>query len=759
MRYTDLTENQLPEGMRVYLDMDGVLADFISGYNEIAGTDYKTSEQLPKSKDDDKIFRKIVGTDFFARLPKLPNADRLVQMVVARAGEYSICSSPLRNDHENSRKQKTEWIKNNLDPQPEEIVITPSKGKYAVSPDGVPNILIDDRTKVINEWRAAGGIAVHYVAGQDTLDKVQEVLDQLSDSLEEAWSAKYKRSINCNSPKGFSQRAHCAGRKKTNEALLITDVPNEEWLQGKIDYAKKRGYDSFRSPHFGSTTGYIRQPSEIELPVDLLKRIPGARLEQENVRQQDLEAIKKIMQDTGQLPLTSNGKPYAPFIGVAWNGEARVLEGNHRIMAAAELGWKTLPVELKYYDGGERVKSGVLYPGKIGLETPKPGSTIVVNEKQARPNIKIMTPQEFLDQHPMEADDVEEATKLAAPSRELKGAELTQYLDRIRNQEKTKSDKYKFPYMHRSSVVGYYNEEGKKYNVDAIKAALAQRPKSLLKKNEKMKHSDGQLEQFFNIGFAALTGVALDQNANELIIVNTCPGAGSCKVDCFAMKGNKIMFQGPWLSDSRLLTYLLNDPEGFFGQLKSEIEREQKKGAKEGYKVSIRWHDSGDFFSPEYVSLAYKLARALPGVDFYAYTKIADVALGDKPKNFIINWSEGAHTSQEKKVKTQDPALATTKNSRIVPKELFYDLLIKDGSKLVKGPEGQWQVIPERLPELKQRLAKAYGISANSILSYAEWERKGRTNTSMKWNVIIAPGEPDLTAKDSGVLSTLLLKH
>ena len=33
--------------------------------------------------------------------------------------------------------------------------------------------------------------------------------------MHEAWSAKYKRSINCNNPKGFSQRAHCAGRKKT----------------------------------------------------------------------------------------------------------------------------------------------------------------------------------------------------------------------------------------------------------------------------------------------------------------------------------------------------------------------------------------------------------------------------------------------------------------------------------------------------------------------------------------------------------------
>ena len=36
----------------------------------------------------------------------------------------------------------------------------------------------------------------------------------------EKWSAKYKRSINCSNPKGFSQKAHCAGRKKNEEEQL-----------------------------------------------------------------------------------------------------------------------------------------------------------------------------------------------------------------------------------------------------------------------------------------------------------------------------------------------------------------------------------------------------------------------------------------------------------------------------------------------------------------------------------------------------------
>lgn len=34
------------------------------------------------------------------------------------------------------------------------------------------------------------------------------------DYLEEKWSQKYKRSIDCANPRGFSQQAHCAGRKK-----------------------------------------------------------------------------------------------------------------------------------------------------------------------------------------------------------------------------------------------------------------------------------------------------------------------------------------------------------------------------------------------------------------------------------------------------------------------------------------------------------------------------------------------------------------
>lgn len=44
----------------------------------------------------------------------------------------------------------------------------------------------------------------------------------------EKWSKKYKSSINCNNPKGFSQRAHCQGRKKEEDYSANDQPPGPE---------------------------------------------------------------------------------------------------------------------------------------------------------------------------------------------------------------------------------------------------------------------------------------------------------------------------------------------------------------------------------------------------------------------------------------------------------------------------------------------------------------------------------------------------
>ena len=42
---------------------------------------------------------------------------------------------------------------------------------------------------------------------------------KFNEFITEKWSQKYKSSINCSHPKGFSQKAHCAGKKKHNESM------------------------------------------------------------------------------------------------------------------------------------------------------------------------------------------------------------------------------------------------------------------------------------------------------------------------------------------------------------------------------------------------------------------------------------------------------------------------------------------------------------------------------------------------------------
>ena len=48
------------------------------------------------------------------------------------------------------------------------------------------------------------------------------------------WSQKYKRSIDCNNPKGFSQKAHCAGRKKQESMMNLKSLVKEMMERFKI---------------------------------------------------------------------------------------------------------------------------------------------------------------------------------------------------------------------------------------------------------------------------------------------------------------------------------------------------------------------------------------------------------------------------------------------------------------------------------------------------------------------------------------------
>ena len=163
----------------VYLDMDGVLADFFGGVEFLFGVDHWKELTNDKTKDLKKqVIDRITGTDFFAVLPKFPTADALIDMVKKfTGGKFSINTSPLRGDNENSAKYKRLWISNNIE-QPDEIIVTGRKESYAKDKaSGTPNILIDDRPINIQKWQAAGGYGILYQANRDSLEKVKKGLE------------------------------------------------------------------------------------------------------------------------------------------------------------------------------------------------------------------------------------------------------------------------------------------------------------------------------------------------------------------------------------------------------------------------------------------------------------------------------------------------------------------------------------------------------------------------------------------------------
>lgn len=335
----------------------------------------------------------------------------------------------------------------------------------------------------------------------------------------------------------------------------------------------------------------------------------------------------------------------------------------------------------------------------------------------------------------------------------LPPAELKQYLGRISGDEKTKLDKYKNPYIHKKNVPIKNDETGEDFDLDKLKSDITQRPGRILKQNEKIMHSGGGATVYYNIGFPALKGLAVNEKTGEFVIVDTCPGAGACKVYCFAKKGAYIMWKASSMSQTRLLNFLLNDPDGFKNKLIGELTAEEVKYKNKDVGIRIRWHDAGDFFSDAYLKLAYEVARTLPNIEFYAYTKIAGVASGEKPKNFKMNFSSGALPSEENQIDFEK-----TKHAIVVKKDVFGDLIVKKGNTIEKDARGKYVYVDGGIETLKDRMSLKYKIPRSSILTYDEMINIP-VGEEPRYNVIVGSGDGDDAATRNDVLGTYLLIH
>jgi hypothetical protein len=436
---------------------------------------------------------------------------------------------------------------------------------------------------------------------------------------------------------------------------------------------------------------------------------------------------------------------------------------------------------------------------RLLLKVAKPGDPLAFRTVKAEESLNgfsIMSLDDFVTQGlshvAAEGDEVqrdEPATEqdfgLGAKHRELSDEEMREYMERVENraeyeaekdknkgkgkgrkseeekaeEERVKSerqkDKFNLPILHRGNI-HIVNEGGKEYDLDRLKKDIMKRPDHLLKKNEKMQHS-GITKQYYNIGLPALKGLVVNEKTGKFVVVDTCPGAGICKTYCYAMRGGFVQFSVTSLNTAKILNFLVNHPDKFKAMLKAEIALAESK-MDEGTKVVIRWHDAGDFFSPQYMNMAFDIARSFPDVEFYAYTKMGDVVNVKKPDNFIISFSEGALPSEVKKVD-----LTQIKSSITVPQQRFWDLIVTKGAHVVKDKSGQVQFKSKAAwDEFKDRLVEDYKIKKDTILHYNEYMKKKKDDElgdKPKWNVVVPPGGGDDAANDRLVIGAYLMWH
>lgn len=168
----------------IYLDMDGVIANFFKSFADKNGVDHWKS-----IKEKDKALNELVGTNFFYEIPTFWENDKCLSGQIVdfvkeiSDGNWGICSSPLRGDHNNSSYWKRRWLElHGFMPEVENCIFTSNKHKYAINRlTGLPNILVDDKIDNIKRWEQAGGIGIRFQCDKD--DVVEYLFEMIKESI------------------------------------------------------------------------------------------------------------------------------------------------------------------------------------------------------------------------------------------------------------------------------------------------------------------------------------------------------------------------------------------------------------------------------------------------------------------------------------------------------------------------------------------------------------------------------------------------
>lgn len=112
---------------------------------------------------------------------------------------------------------------------------------------------------------------------------------------------------------------------------------------------------NYAATHPNSITAYFKN---LYVDPKKLANIPGKKGEHLRIEQKRVDELAESMRKEGFRVGSS------PLICVEQDGTAFVWEGNHRIRAAIQAGLDAIPVDIRYFGGGEMV-DGILSPDRV----------------------------------------------------------------------------------------------------------------------------------------------------------------------------------------------------------------------------------------------------------------------------------------------------------------------------------------------------------------------------------------------------------
>ena len=163
MKIREILKEDKDKMPHLYLDMDGVQADFFGAWSERSGVDHWKAI-ADKESDINQLANSSAKEvyDFFHKLKPLSGGMQVIDWLHKNKIPYTVLSAPLRGPYADSSKQaKRDWLDQHHPGSSSNAIFTQHKHKYAMN-GGRPNVLVDDFGKYLNAWSGAGGIAIKH---------------------------------------------------------------------------------------------------------------------------------------------------------------------------------------------------------------------------------------------------------------------------------------------------------------------------------------------------------------------------------------------------------------------------------------------------------------------------------------------------------------------------------------------------------------------------------------------------------------------